>query len=122
MPPLEEDSVAFLQYTSGSTSAPKGVMVSHGNLLANAATIREAFEIQPADTIVSWLPLYHDMGLIGGLLQPLFSGASVVLLSTQQFLERPRAGWTRSAASAERSAGRRISRSGCARIGLRRLH
>lgn len=87
--PVEADAVAFLQYTSGSTAQPKGVRVTHGNLLANEACIRAAFAIGPADTIVTWLPLYHDMGLIGGLLQPLFSGVDVVLMSPRHFLERP---------------------------------
>ncbi|ANN77240.1 non-ribosomal peptide synthetase [Bordetella flabilis] len=83
------DAVAFLQYTSGSTSRPKGVRVTHRNLVANEAAIQRAFGIGQDDTIVSWLPLYHDMGLIGGLLQPLFSGVTVVLMSPAHFLERP---------------------------------
>lgn len=86
--PAEED-IAFLQYTSGSTSAPKGVMVSHGNLLANERSIQQAFAIDANDVIVSWLPLYHDMGLIGGMLQPIFSGVPLVLMAPQFFLERP---------------------------------
>ncbi|GAB1715820.1 MAG: non-ribosomal peptide synthetase [Nitrobacter sp.] len=64
-------------------------MITHGNLVSNEASIKAAFEFDRDDTVVSWLPLFHDMGLVGGLLQPLFSGASVVLLSPQQFLERP---------------------------------
>ncbi|WP_437975236.1 non-ribosomal peptide synthase/polyketide synthase [Sorangium sp. So ce295] len=89
MPDLREDSVAFLQYTSGSTSAPKGVMVGHDNLIANERAIRAAFSIDEDDVIVSWLPLFHDMGLIGTLLQPIFSGVSVVLMAPQHFIERP---------------------------------
>ncbi|MFG1363950.1 amino acid adenylation domain-containing protein [Xanthobacter versatilis] len=81
--------IAFLQYTSGSTSTPKGVMVSHGNLIANEIAIRAGFSIQPDKTILSWLPLYHDMGLIGGLLQPLFNGAACILMSPRHFLARP---------------------------------
>jgi amino acid adenylation domain-containing protein/non-ribosomal peptide synthase protein (TIGR01720 family) len=81
--------IAFLQYTSGSTSAPKGVQVSHGNLEANEWLIRQGYGIGPDDVIVSWLPLYHDMGLIGGLLQGIYSGVMVVLMSPQYFLERP---------------------------------
>lgn len=81
--------IAFLQYTSGSTSQPKGVCVTHDNLLANERAIKRGFRIDDTDTIVSWLPLYHDMGLIGGLLQPLFSGSKLVLLSPRHFLERP---------------------------------
>jgi acyl-CoA synthetase (AMP-forming)/AMP-acid ligase II len=67
---LQPDDIAFLQYTSGSTALPKGVQVSHGNLVANEVLIRRGFgiDLNPDDVIVSWLPLYHDMGLIGGLL------------------------------------------------------
>lgn len=83
------DEIAFLQYTSGSTSAPKGVMVTHGNLMANETAIRERMSIGPGDRFVSWAPLYHDMGLIGGLLQPLFSAIPLVLTSPHYFLERP---------------------------------
>jgi amino acid adenylation domain-containing protein len=90
MPGLVPDDIAFLQYTSGSTSAPKGVMVSHGNLLANEKLIRDGFGIGPGDCIASWLPLFHDMGLIGGLLQPIYSGVPCVLMSPRYFLERPR--------------------------------
>ncbi|CAO3408742.1 amino acid adenylation domain-containing protein [Azospirillum largimobile] len=90
MPPLAEGDIAFLQYTSGSTSAPKGVRVSHGNLIANERLIRHGFGIGPGDCIVSWLPLFHDMGLIGGLLQPIHSGVPCVLMSPRHFLERPR--------------------------------
>ncbi|MFG1478725.1 amino acid adenylation domain-containing protein [Xanthobacter sp. V4C-4] len=81
--------IAFLQYTSGSTSTPKGVMVSHANLMANEHAIRAGFSIARDETILSWLPLYHDMGLIGGLLQPLVNGATCVLMSPRHFLGRP---------------------------------
>ncbi|WP_311971042.1 non-ribosomal peptide synthase/polyketide synthase [Pseudomonas baltica] len=81
--------IAFLQYTSGSTATPKGVQVSNGNLEANAWLIRQGYEIDNDDVIVSWLPLYHDMGLIGGLLQGIYSGVPVVLMAPQYFLERP---------------------------------
>ena len=86
--PLDDD-IAFLQYTSGSTSAPKGVMVSHGNLFANERAIGQALAIGPKDIIVSWLPLFHDMGLIGGLLQPFYQGIKLVLMTPRYFLERP---------------------------------
>jgi acyl-CoA synthetase (AMP-forming)/AMP-acid ligase II len=86
---LRPELIAFLQYTSGSQAAPKGVMVSHGNLVANELAISAALEFGQDDVMVSWLPLFHDMGLIGGLLQPLYTGASVVLLSALRFLERP---------------------------------
>ncbi|WP_141700424.1 non-ribosomal peptide synthetase, partial [Pseudomonas sp. BIOMIG1BDMA] len=88
---LADDDIAFLQYTSGSTALPKGVQVSHGNLVANEMLIRRGFgiDLNPDDVIVSWLPLYHDMGLIGGLLQPIFSGVPCVLMSPAYFLGRP---------------------------------
>ncbi|MFM9488754.1 non-ribosomal peptide synthetase [Pseudomonas monachiensis] len=88
---LQADHIAFLQYTSGSTALPKGVQVSHGNLVANELLIRHGFgiDLNPDDVIVSWLPLYHDMGLIGGLLQPIFSGVPCVLMSPAYFLGRP---------------------------------
>ncbi|MDZ3993046.1 non-ribosomal peptide synthetase [Pseudomonas sp. Teo4] len=90
-PTLQGDDIAFLQYTSGSTALPKGVQVSHGNLVANEQLIRHGFgiDVNPDDVIVSWLPLYHDMGLIGGLLQPIFSGVPCVLMSPGYFLARP---------------------------------
>jgi acyl-CoA synthetase (AMP-forming)/AMP-acid ligase II len=86
---LTPDALAFLQYTSGSLSSPKGVMVSHGNLVANERAIQTALAFREDDVMISWLPLFHDMGLIGGLLQPLFAGASAVLMSPLRFLERP---------------------------------
>ncbi|MDG9929548.1 non-ribosomal peptide synthase/polyketide synthase, partial [Pseudomonas sp. GD04042] len=88
-PAVAPEAIAFLQYTSGSTAAPKGVQVSHANLAANEWLIRQGYGIGADDVIVSWLPLYHDMGLIGGLLQGIYSGVPVVLMSPQYFLERP---------------------------------
>ena len=90
MPRLSDAHIAFLQYTSGSTSTPKGVQVSHGNLLANERLIRHGLGMGADDVMVSWLPLFHDMGLIGGLLQPIYSGIPCVLMSPRYFLERPR--------------------------------
>lgn len=80
---------AFLQYTSGSTAAPRGVVVTHGNLLANMEMIRIAFGHDAQTRMVSWLPLFHDMGLVGGLLQPLYLGACAVLMSPMDFIQRP---------------------------------
>ena len=89
MPDISKDSLAFLQYTSGSTSTPKGVMVSHGNVLYNSKMIREAFQNSAADIMFSWLPAYHDMGLIGGIIHPMYLGATGVLMSPLHFLQRP---------------------------------
>ena len=89
-PGVSAASLAFLQYTSGSTAAPKGVMVSHGNLLHNEEMIRQAFGQSAASVIVGWLPLYHDMGLIGNVLQPLYLGARCVLMSPIAFLQSPK--------------------------------
>jgi amino acid adenylation domain-containing protein len=88
-PAIGSDTLAFLQYTSGSTAEPKGVMVSHGNLLDNQEVIRRAFGQSAESVVVGWLPLYHDMGLIGNVLQPLYVGARCVLLSPVDFLKRP---------------------------------
>jgi acyl-CoA synthetase (AMP-forming)/AMP-acid ligase II len=82
-------TLAFLQYTSGSTATPKGVMITHGNLLANSATIRACFASTAESRGVFWLPLFHDMGLIGGVLQTLYCGGSSTLLSPVAFLQRP---------------------------------
>ncbi|MBE9060855.1 AMP-binding protein [cf. Phormidesmis sp. LEGE 11477] len=81
--------VAFLQYTSGSTSQPKGVMVTHGNLAHNLQQIQQAFGHSEQTRCVIWLPPYHDMGLIGGILQPLYGGYPVTLMSPASFLRRP---------------------------------
>ncbi len=88
-PNVTGDSIAFLQYTSGSTATPKGVMVSHSNLLENEALIQEAFRQSGKSVIVGWLPLYHDMGLIGNMLQPIYAGARCILMPPMAFLERP---------------------------------
>ena len=88
-PPRDGRHIAFLQYTSGSTSSPKGVMLSHENLLHNAAVIQQAFGNTPEGQGVSWLPLYHDMGLIGGVVQPVYCGARCALLAPVAFLQRP---------------------------------
>lgn len=88
-PTLTGDSIAFLQYTSGSTMQPRGVILAHHNLLHNLELIRQAFAITQESHGVIWLPPYHDMGLIGGILEPLYSGSSVTMLSPFDFLQRP---------------------------------
>jgi len=86
---LSEDTLAFLQYTSGSTGQPKGVMVSHGNIIHNCTLIKELFQNTPEDIGVSWLPHYHDMGLIGGILQPIYLGRPMILMSPFDFQKKP---------------------------------
>lgn len=81
--------LAFLQYTSGSTGDPKGVSLTHNNLLHNADLIYNAFEHTQADRYVSWLPTFHDMGFMVGVLQPLYAGVQVVLMSPVTFLQHP---------------------------------
>jgi 8-amino-7-oxononanoate synthase len=88
-PLLGPDSLAVLQYTSGSTGMPKGVMVSHGNLLNNSSVIQAIFGNTPSSRGVIWLPPYHDMGLIGGIIQPVFAGADAVLISPVHFIQKP---------------------------------
>lgn len=88
-PPPRPDSVAFLQYTSGSTSEPKGVMVTQANLLHNLQSIRRTALTGDRAVIVTWLPHFHDMGLIGSLLYPIFVGGTVVAMSPLAFLKRP---------------------------------
>ena len=85
----EREALAFLQYTSGSTSTPKGVMVSHGNLLDNLEMMRLRFGNSATSTHVSWIPLYHDLGLILNLLEPLYLGATCVLMTPSGFMHRP---------------------------------
>src|SRR5262249_20595475 len=81
--------LALIQYTSGSTGDPKGVMLTHANLLANIRAMGEAAEAQPTDVFVSWLPLYHDMGLIGAWLGSLYHGFRAVVMPPTRFLSRP---------------------------------
>ncbi|MCP4664864.1 MAG: aminotransferase class I/II-fold pyridoxal phosphate-dependent enzyme [Deltaproteobacteria bacterium] len=88
-PPLKSDSIAFLQYTSGSTGSPKGVTVSHGNLLHNSAFIYKSFGASSETRALVWLPQYHDMGLIGGVVLPLYGGFPVDLMSPVHFIQRP---------------------------------
>jgi acyl-CoA synthetase (AMP-forming)/AMP-acid ligase II len=88
-PDLTSETLAFLQYTSGSTATPKGVRVTHGNLLHNLQGIYRSFQLSVNSHVVSWLPMYHDMGLIGGVLQPLYGGFPVTLMSPLMFLQKP---------------------------------
>ena len=93
--PSDTNDLAFLQYTSGSTSEPRGVMISHGNLLDNLESIRVGFDIPAAgegDQVpfaVFWLPAYHDMGLVGGILTPIYVGGTCYLLAPTTFLRKP---------------------------------
>ncbi|HEU4325737.1 MAG TPA: fatty acyl-AMP ligase [Roseiflexaceae bacterium] len=88
-PAIGGEHVAFFQYTSGSTATPKGVMVSHRNLLVNSELIRCAFDHSPESRVLLWLPPYHDMGLIGGIVHPLYTGFPMLLMSPLLFLQRP---------------------------------
>ncbi len=88
-PEIQQSDLAFLQYTSGSTGSPKGVMISHGNMLANLQMITYAFDLSWKSRGLSWLPAYHDMGLIGGLLAPLYTSCFCVFMSPMAFLQKP---------------------------------
>ncbi|HEX3131221.1 MAG TPA: AMP-binding protein [Thermoanaerobaculia bacterium] len=89
LPGVKDSDIAFLQFTSGSTGNPKGVTLTHANLLANLRSIGKAVEMGPDDVVVSWLPLYHDMGLIGSWMGSLYFGLPLVLMSPLTFLARP---------------------------------
>ena len=88
-PNVSEDDLAFLQYTSGSTAKPKGVRIAYKNLLHNLEAIHRCFRHSPQSKGVIWLPPYHDMGLIGGVLQPLYGDFPVTLMSPLMFLQNP---------------------------------
>jgi acyl-CoA synthetase (AMP-forming)/AMP-acid ligase II len=89
MPGSRGDDLAFLQYTSGSVSAPRGVMVSHANLMANQAALQRVFESTAEDRFGGWLPHFHDMGLIAHLLHPLYLGSASVQMTPTSFIKRP---------------------------------
>src|SRR5215213_3024339 len=86
---VTSDTIAFLQYTSGSTGAPKGVILTHGNLLHNAKVVYHMCKHGPNERYLSWLPTFHDMGFMAGILQPLYGGFPVVSMSPTAFLQRP---------------------------------
>lgn len=86
---LDPDAVCLVQYTSGSTSSPKGVAVSLRQLSANLAAMSDATQVTSSDVLVTWLPPYHDMGLLGGILGPLFAGVATHILSPEAFLRSP---------------------------------
>jgi acyl transferase domain-containing protein/acyl-CoA synthetase (AMP-forming)/AMP-acid ligase II/acyl carrier protein len=91
-PLIEPGALAFLQYTSGSTGLPKGVMVSHGNIIANMAVVNAASQsagLPKRLILVSWLPLFHDMGLIGSLMWPLIEGGTLVSMEPAAFIQKP---------------------------------
>ncbi|MEL6581928.1 MAG: fatty acyl-AMP ligase [Cyanobacteria bacterium J06621_12] len=89
MPEIDGETLAFLQYTSGSTGQPKGVMISHGNVLHNSEVIYQSFGHHPQSKILMWLPMFHDMGLIGGVMQPLYAGLTAVLMSPIALAQKP---------------------------------
>lgn len=115
-PPTRRTELAFLQYTSGSTGQPKGVMVTHRNVLANVQDIAHLFELTPAVRSVSWLPTYHDMGLIGCVLAPLLVAADSTLMAPASFLRDPLS-WLHAIAArrAEISGGPNFAFELCAR-------
>jgi acyl-CoA synthetase (AMP-forming)/AMP-acid ligase II len=88
-PALDETSIAFLQYTSGSTSMPKGVVLEHKHLLRNLEMLRSAWRMNQSSIVAGWLPPYHDMGLIGLALNGLIVGASTYLMSPMDFVQQP---------------------------------
>lgn len=103
-PGIEEDDLALLQYTSGSTGTPNGVMVSHGNIIHNSEFIKQSFGLEENSVGVNWLPNFHDMGLIGGLIQAAYLGALNVIIPPLAFLKNP-ANWYRSIAKYKATTG-----------------
>jgi acyl transferase domain-containing protein/acyl-CoA synthetase (AMP-forming)/AMP-acid ligase II/acyl carrier protein len=89
-PTVQPADLAFLQYTSGSTGDAKGVMVSHANLLHNLEGLRLRWEMGPESVMVTWLPTFHDLGLVFGVLEPLYTGTHCVMMSPTAFVQRPR--------------------------------
>ncbi|MEK7990857.1 MAG: amino acid adenylation domain-containing protein [Thiotrichaceae bacterium] len=89
MPKISAQTLAFLQYTSGSTGLPKGVQVSHQNIIQNSKYIKTAFQLSENSVSVTWLPSFHDMGLIDGIIQPVYSGFLGVVMPSVTFLQKP---------------------------------
>lgn len=89
MQPIPDNEIAFIQYTSGSTGAPKGVVIKHGNLLNNQLLLANTFGGNSNSIILSWLPFYHDMGLIGNILHTLYIGATCILMAPFHFIQQP---------------------------------
>ena len=88
-PDIDGNTLAYLQYTSGSTGQPKGVMITHGNIIHNSEVIYQAFGHHDNTKILMWLPMFHDMGLIGGVMQPLYTGLPAVLMSPIALAQKP---------------------------------
>ena len=88
-PVIKADTVAFLQYTSGSTGEPKGVIINHSNIIANSKLIQKSFNHSLKSKGVGWLPIYHDMGLIGNIIQPFFVGFECILMPPSAFIQKP---------------------------------
>ncbi len=88
-PSLDTDALAVLQYSSGSTGSPKGIMISHGNLIHNSFAIHAAFGSSPSSRGVIWLPPYHDMGLVGGIVGTVYAGMDTILISPVHFIQKP---------------------------------
>jgi acyl-CoA synthetase (AMP-forming)/AMP-acid ligase II len=89
LPDISGNTLAFLQYTSGSTGSPKGVMISHNNIVHNSVYIQKAFQLTEKSVSVTWLPSFHDMGLIDGIIQPLYTGFLGIVMSPESFLKNP---------------------------------
>ncbi len=86
---IHPHEIAHLQYTSGSTGKPKGVMVSHGNLMKNSEEVRKSFNHNPGLVVPTWLPHFHDMGLVGNMLQPIYLGGTCIIINPKDFLKNP---------------------------------